>query len=111
VESEGVSESNDAEESQVAEDSSGGNESSTTKTEKMSAMECMRLNDSAIEYLDESYHTIGRTRPRSSTYSLITVTTRCGHGTSPTQFDLNANDSCVINANDSIEVITQSTAN
>ena len=60
VESEGVSESNDAEESQVAEDSSGGNESSTTKTEKMSAMECMRLNDLAIEYLDESYHAIIR---------------------------------------------------
>ena len=57
MESEGASsESDDAEESQVAMDGSGGNESSTTtKTEKMSAMERMRLNDSAIEYLDESY--------------------------------------------------------
>ena len=55
MESEGASESNNAEESRVAMDGGGGNESSTTKTEKMSAMERMRLNDSAIEYLDESY--------------------------------------------------------
>lgn len=59
MESEGASESNDnAEESQVENSSSGnddGTVSSSTKTEKMSAMERMRLNDSAIEYLDESY--------------------------------------------------------
>jgi tetratricopeptide (TPR) repeat protein len=50
MESEGSSsESNDV-------DESSGNESTKTETEKkMSAMERMRLNDSAIEYLDESY--------------------------------------------------------
>jgi tetratricopeptide (TPR) repeat protein len=52
MESEGASSesSEDVDESQV------GNESTKTETEKkMSAMERMRLNDSAIEYLDESY--------------------------------------------------------
>ena len=53
MESEGSSSS---ESSEDVDESQIGNESTKTETEKkMSAMERMRLNDSAIEYLDESY--------------------------------------------------------